>query len=275
MQPAAAALLALIPLRLLNAWLAGVADCDETYNYWEAVCLLAAPHPVRRPLQTWEYAPEFALRSWAYVLPYAAISRIVDNSFLAVRLLYRAAVRARRGVARQGYAQSALRAGRWLDTARPPGELGGPRRGRAGARALGHDCALAAWSQGRWLRGDRRGAVFMAVLATLWPGWPFVGVLFVPLAVDVLLKDGLREALLLGVASGLFVLIPCAAFDAKAYGRATSPLWNVITYNAVGGGDELYGVAPWTYYAKNLGLNAGVALSWSWRCPSRSSSAIY
>ena len=86
MQPAAAALLALIPLRLLNAWLAGVADCDETYNYWEAVCLLAAPHPVRRPLQTWEYAPEFALRSWAYVLPYAAISRIVDNSFLAVRL---------------------------------------------------------------------------------------------------------------------------------------------------------------------------------------------
>ena len=86
MQPAAAALLALIPLRLLNAWLAGVADCDETYNYWEAVCVLAAPHPVRRPLQTWEYAPEFALRSWAYVLPYAAISRIVDNSFLAVRL---------------------------------------------------------------------------------------------------------------------------------------------------------------------------------------------
>ena len=86
MQPAVAALLALIPLRLLNAYLAGVADCDETYNYWEAVCLLAAPHPVRRPLQTWEYAPEFALRSWAYVLPYAAISRIVDNSFLAVRL---------------------------------------------------------------------------------------------------------------------------------------------------------------------------------------------
>ena len=121
-------------------------------------------------------------------------------------------------------------------------------------------CALAAWSQSRWLRGDRRGAVLMAVLATLWPGWPFVGVLFVPLAVDVLLKDGLREALLLGVASGLFVLIPCAAFDAKAYGRATSPLWNVITYNAVGGGDELYGVAPWTYYAKNLGLNAGIAL---------------
>ena len=96
MQPAAAALLALIPLRLLNAWLAGVADCDETYNYWEAVCLLAAPHPVRRPLQTWEYAPEFALRSWAYVLPYAAIARIVDNSFLAVRPMSKADLKSSR-----------------------------------------------------------------------------------------------------------------------------------------------------------------------------------
>ena len=65
----------------------GISDCDETYNYWEAVCVLAAPHPVRRPLQTWEYAPEFALRSWAYVLPYAAFTKFMgDGAFLAVRL---------------------------------------------------------------------------------------------------------------------------------------------------------------------------------------------
>ena len=260
MQPAAAALLALIPLRLLNAWLAGVADCDETYNYWEAVCLLAAPHPVRRPLQTWEYAPEFALRSWAYVLPYAAIARIVDNSFLAVRLCCIALPFA--------LAEASLVKG--MEKRFGPdaawallGLLASSAGHAAAAPALVPSAtiaALAAWSQSRWLRGDRRGAVFIAVLATLWPGWPFVGVLFVPLAVDVLLKDGLREALLLGVASGVVIGLPCAAFDIKAYGRATSPLWNVITYNAVGGGDELYGVAPWTYYAKNLGLNAGIAL---------------
>ena len=260
MQPAAAALLALIPLRLLNAWLAGVADCDETYNYWEAVCVLAAPHPVRRPLQTWEYAPEFALRSWAYVLPYAAIARIVDNSFLAVRLCCIALPFA--------LAEASLVKG--MEKRFGPdaawallGLLASSAGHAAAAPALVPSAtiaALAAWSQSRWLRGDRRGAVFIAVLATLWPGWPFVGVLFVPLAVDVLLQDGLREALLPGVASGVVIGLPCAAFDIKAYGRATSPLWNVITYNAVGGGDELYGVAPWTYYAKNLGLNAGIAL---------------
>mgnify|MGYP001161486039 CR=1 FL=1 len=261
MQPAAAALLALIPLRLLNAWLAGVADCDETYNYWEAVCVLAAPHPVRRPLQTWEYAPEFALRSWAYVLPYAAFTKFMgDGAFLAVRLCCIALPFA--------LAEASLVSGAHArfgsDTAWVLlGLLASSAGHAAAAPALVPSatiCALAAEAQGRWLQGNRRGAVFIAVLATLWPGWPFVGVLFVPLAVDVVVKDGLREALLLGVASGLVIGLPCALFDAKAYGRATSPLWNVITYNAVGGGDELYGVAPWTYYAKNLGLNAGIAL---------------
>ncbi len=260
MQPTYAALIALIPLRFLNAWLAGVADCDETYNYWEAVCLLAAPLPFRRPLQTWEYAPEFALRSWAYVLPYAAISRIVDNSFLAVRLGAVALpfALAEASLVSGAHARFGPDAG-WILL----GLLLSSAGHAAAAPALVPSatiCALAAWSQSRWLRGDRRGAVFLAVLATLWPGWPFVGVLFVPLAVDVLLKDGLREALLLGVASGVVIGLPCALFDAKAYGRATSPLWNAVAYNAVGGGDELYGVAPWTYYAKNLGLNAGVAL---------------
>ena len=220
--------------------------------------MLAAP-PIRRPLQTWEYAPSL-LRSWAYVLPYAAISRIVDNSFLAVRLCAVALpfALAEASLVNGMKARFGPDAG-WILL----GLLLSSAGHAAAAPALVPSatiCALAAWSQSRWLRGDRRGAVLIAVLATLWPGWPFVGVLFVPLAVDVVVKDGLREALLLGVASGVVIGLPCAAFDIKAYGRATSPLWNVITYNAVGGGDELYGVAPWTYYAKNLGLNAGIAL---------------
>ena len=175
MQPAAAALFALIPLRFLNAWLAGVADCDETYNYWEAVCLLAAPHPFRRPLQTWEYAPEFALRSWAYVLPYAAISRIVDNSFLAVRLC---AVALPFALAEASLVKGMEKrfgpdAG-WILL----GLLASSAGHAAAAPALVPSatiCALAAWSQSRWLRGDRRGAVFLAVLATPGPGGPSLG----------------------------------------------------------------------------------------------------
>ena len=32
----------------------------------------------RAALQTWEYAPGSALRSWAYLAPYAAFARLVD-----------------------------------------------------------------------------------------------------------------------------------------------------------------------------------------------------
>ena len=40
----------------------------------------------------------------------------------------------------------------------------------------------------------------------------------------------------------------------------TSPTWNILLYNAIGGsGDELYGTEPASYYAKNLLLNMGVA----------------
>ena len=74
-----AAVAVLVPLRLYGALVSGVADCDEVYNYWEGVHLLArSDGAFRRPLQTWEYAPNYALRSWAYVAPYAAVARLAD-----------------------------------------------------------------------------------------------------------------------------------------------------------------------------------------------------
>ena len=49
-----AAFLCLLPLRLLGALVLGVADCDETFNYWEPLHFLLYGHG----LQTWEYAPQ-------------------------------------------------------------------------------------------------------------------------------------------------------------------------------------------------------------------------
>ena len=59
---------------LLAAWRvryalnAAVEDCDETFNYWEPL------HQVvfKRGLQTWEYSPDFALRGWTYILLHSA-----------------------------------------------------------------------------------------------------------------------------------------------------------------------------------------------------------
>ena len=270
-----AAVAVLVPLRLYGALVSGVADCDEVYNYWEGVHLLArSDGAFRRPLQTWEYAPNYALRSWAYVAPYAAVARLGDVVAGAAPLATFAFARCAGLAAPHALAEVALVRG-----------VAARFGGGAAACALGLIAAsagllaasnallpsaaaatLAALSQARQLGGDRRGAVFFAVAATLWPGWPFVAVLFVPLFVSVVAAEtaergavrGLAEVAVYGVVAGVIVGLPVAAFDAFAYGRLTSPLWNVFRYNATEGGDELYGVEPWTFYAKNLLLNANV-----------------
>ena len=48
------------------------------FNYWEPLHLLAhAPWPLgtaQSPFQTWEYSPQYAIRSWAYVAQYLPVA---------------------------------------------------------------------------------------------------------------------------------------------------------------------------------------------------------
>ena len=60
---------ALLAVRLLAAARAPIMDCDETFNYWEPTHYLL----YGRGLQTWEYAPQFALRSYGYALLHALL----------------------------------------------------------------------------------------------------------------------------------------------------------------------------------------------------------
>ncbi len=57
---------------LLAAFFAPIQDCDETFNYWEPT------HYLRHGfgLQTWEYSPEYAIRSWFYIVLHAVAIRI-------------------------------------------------------------------------------------------------------------------------------------------------------------------------------------------------------
>jgi alpha-1,2-mannosyltransferase len=46
-----------------------VQDCDEVFNYWEPTHYLNHGHG----LQTWEYSPQYAIRSWAYTGMHAIV----------------------------------------------------------------------------------------------------------------------------------------------------------------------------------------------------------
>lgn len=57
---------------VLAAALAPIQDCDEVFNYWEPTHYLSHGYG----LQTWEYSPEYSIRSWLYIAPHAIVAKI-------------------------------------------------------------------------------------------------------------------------------------------------------------------------------------------------------
>lgn len=106
--------------------------------------------------------------------------------------------------------------------------------------------------------------VILAVTATLTTGWPFGAVMLVPCGLRILYRsyqfDGALPLLyifIVGVTSSVQVAVMMV--DHEFYGNWTSTTMNIIRYNALGGGDELYGVEPLSFYIKNLLLNCNLA----------------
>lgn len=59
-------------VNLLASTYAPIQDCDEVFNYWEPTHYIVHGFG----LQTWEYSPEYAIRSWLYALIHAIPSKI-------------------------------------------------------------------------------------------------------------------------------------------------------------------------------------------------------
>lgn len=57
---------------LIAALFAPIQDCDETFNYWEPTHYLSHGYG----LQTWEYSPDYAIRSWLYIAFHAVLGNI-------------------------------------------------------------------------------------------------------------------------------------------------------------------------------------------------------
>ena len=91
----------LVTMRVMGALYSPIPDCDESFNFWEArptqffVCaffvrpgaltgaLTAHARAHVQPahflsfgfgMQTWEYAPQYALRSYSYLVPHALVA---------------------------------------------------------------------------------------------------------------------------------------------------------------------------------------------------------
>jgi alpha-1,2-mannosyltransferase len=263
--------LLLLP-RVASALLSPIADCDETFNYWEPLHFLLHGFG----FQTWEYSPAYALRSYLYLGLHVVVARATQLAvWLGVSTAHAASAKllvfyGLRGAL--GLACAYCEALFYRSTI--------PHFGRRTARyllllllfnaGLFHASTallpssfvmylillvLSAWMDGRHFLG-----IFYGVVAVLC-GWPYVGVLFLPFMVDTLLARGLGPSLLVGAAVGGAVLAAEVGVNFYYYQKLVLPAWQIVQYNVLSAETDstLYGTEPLSFYVLNLALNFNVA----------------
>ncbi|KAI0484839.1 Alg9-like mannosyltransferase [Xylariaceae sp. FL0804] len=257
---------------ILSALFAPIQDCDETFNYWEPTHYLSHGYG----LQTWEYSPEYAIRSWFYVALHAIVGNIRRLTprptkvaeFYFVRyvlafvcalcqvLFYRVISLTLNG-----------RIGLFflMATVMSPGNFHASTAYLPSSFAM-YMSLLGAAAFMNWRGGLRTswGIWWFAVGGIL--GWPFASALCAPFMAEegifALLSNGpeLFEAMFRvargAIAAGLF-MIGDTAINTFFYRKVELVSWNIVKYNIFSstGGPNLYGTEPWTFYFRNLLIN--------------------
>ncbi|ATY62235.1 alpha-1,2-mannosyltransferase (Alg9) [Cordyceps militaris] len=260
---------------LIAAAFAPIQDCDETFNYWEPTHYLSHGYG----LQTWEYSPDYAIRSWLYVALHALVGsfrRLLPRSnkvaeFYFVRYVL-ALVCAICQVILYQVASTTLNARIGLffmiATITSPGNFHAAAAYLPSSFAM-YMCMLGAASFMNWRGGLRTsyGIFWFAAGGIL--GWPFAAALCAPYMLEEVVfaffsdKDALIDYIIRvarGVVAGLILLFFDFLINLFFYKKMAVVSWNIVRYNIFSstGGPDLYGTEPWTFYFKNLALNYNI-----------------
>lgn len=264
---------------VVAALFAPIQDCDEVFNYWEPTHYLNHGYG----LQTWEYSPEYAIRSWTYTslhslsiflgtLPLKALGferpKVVEFYFLRVALAVACALcqaRLYSVIRRTIHAKVAIFF--LMALVLSPGMY------HAAPAYLPSSFAMYTTMLGfaafmDWTKGMKtaQGIMWFGIGATL--GWPFAGALVLPfVAEEVLLAsvtgevaDGFKR-IMQGTARAFFALAVQTAVDSYFYRKFVCVPLNIVLYNVFSGGSrgpDIYGVEPWHFYVRNLTLNFNI-----------------
>ncbi|UNI13388.1 Dextrin dextranase [Purpureocillium takamizusanense] len=260
---------------MVAALFAPIQDCDETFNYWEPAHYLSHGYG----LQTWEYSPEFAIRSWLYI----ALHAVVGN---ARRLLPQSSKVAEFYFVRYGLAFvcalcqtmlfkviSLTLNGRiaiffLIATVTSPGNFHASAAFLPSSFAM-YMCMLGTAAFMNWRGGLKtsQGIFWFAMGGVL--GWPFAAALCAPYILEEIVftfvsdKTAFIESLIRlvrGVISGLIIVFFDFLINLFFYKKIAVVSWNIVKYNIFSstGGPDLYGTEPWTFYFKNLALNFNI-----------------
>jgi hypothetical protein len=162
-------------------------DTDETYGYWEPLHYLV--HGVG--MQTWEYAPQYAIRTYAFIYPISLFCTLLKTfgcpkhmMFYAVKgllgtLTAHAETRFVTTLSRVVGLSAASNAAVFLLFA--PGVFFASTAYLPSAVCM----SLLMLSIAAWLENRFPVSVLWGSVAVLCTGWPFVGLLFLPLGLHM------------------------------------------------------------------------------------------
>ncbi|CAM1511672.1 Fc.00g091850.m01.CDS01 [Cosmosporella sp. VM-42] len=260
---------------LVSAVFAPIQDCDETFNYWEPTHYISHGYG----LQTWEYSPDYAIRSWLYIGLHAIVGnvrRLLPQStkvgeFYFVRYalaIVCALCQTILFMTTSSTLNSRIGIFFMLITVISPGNFHASTAFLPSSFAM-YMVMLGAACFMNWRGGLRTswGIFWFAAAGVL--GWPFASALCAPFMFEegllALFNDqrALFESfmrVLRGVTGGLILLAADFFINLFFYKKAEIVTWNIVKYNIFSstGGPELYGTEPWTFYFKNLALNFNI-----------------
>ncbi|XP_065887742.1 alpha-1,2-mannosyltransferase ALG9-like [Dysidea avara] len=248
----------LLVVRLFSGTFSNISDCDETFNYWEPMHYLL----YGSGFQTWEYSPVYAIRSYAYLLLHAIPGVVIATKhkyvvFHLVRILL-AIISA--ALETFFYRSVLIKFGSDVACWTLLLLVGSCGMYIAAAAYLPSSFAMYCTmvALGAWFQRKRKIAVSAVIISTL-VGWPFSGVIGLPIFLEYFYK---RPISLIKWSSICFIIVsvPLVVIDSLFYGKFVFAPLNIVLYNIFSGqGPELYGTEPWTFYFKNMFLNMNIA----------------
>ncbi|KAI9809462.1 MAG: mannosyltransferase [Pycnora praestabilis] len=259
---------------LLAALYAPIQDCDEVFNYWEPTHYLNHGFG----FQTWEYSPDYAIRSWLYVSLHAIVGKIGSvlpfmtkkSEFFFVRVVLAiacAVCETRLFIAISRSLNPRVGVLFLLVLTVSPGMF------HASAAYLPSSFSMYTTMLGMASFMDWRGGL-KTNNGIFWfgaggiVGWPFATILVFPFLLEevtlgVLSGAGfeLFQRLLDGTVRASLALVLEICVDSFFYKKILAVPWNIVMYNIFSGsgkGPSIYGTEPWHFYLRNLLLNFNV-----------------
>ncbi|EGV65001.1 mannosyltransferase [Yamadazyma tenuis] len=262
-----------IVVRCISSFYMIIPDCDETFNYWEPLSLLIRGFGK----QTWEYSPEFAIRSYSYLLPYYVLTYPFDylvnlfqfpaywdfyyirlfllNGFTIyceIKLFHSLKRNTNARIAKSYLFLSSMSTG----------------MAHAGVEFLPSSFAMQCVTISLSYALEDV-SVESAVASLTWimigglVGWPFSLVLAVPFGMNVVLShfNKVPAIVLRSLVNLIAILTIIIAVDSIFYKKYVLIPLNIVLYNVFGGegeGPEIFGVEPLSYYILNLLLNFNI-----------------